>query len=103
MEFGESLISLLPVDSIAQARKQLRELGVRVIRLGTLLERMSYDQEILIVEAGKPVEFIFRKQRHDAPQLGHCDARFDGRDRNVSRSDGARRWSCRATLCSAIG
>lgn len=59
MEFGESLISLLPVDSIAQARKQLRELGVRVIRLGTLLERMSYDQEILIVEAGKPVEFIF--------------------------------------------
>lgn len=59
MEFGESLISMLPVDSIPVARKQLRELGVRVIRLGTLLERMSYDQEILIVEAGKPVEFIF--------------------------------------------
>lgn len=59
MEFGESLISLLPVESIPSARKQLRELGVRVIRLGTLLERMSYDQEILIVEAGKPVEFIF--------------------------------------------
>lgn len=59
MEFGESLISLLPVESMPPARKKLRELGVRVIRLGTLLERMSYDQEILIVEAGKPVEFIF--------------------------------------------
>jgi putative heme-binding domain-containing protein len=59
MEFGESLISLLPIDSIPPARRQLRELGVRVIRLGTLLERMSYDQEILVVEAGKPVEFIF--------------------------------------------
>lgn len=59
MEFGESLVAMLPADQVAAARKQLRELGVRVIRLGTLLERMSYDQEVLVVEAGKPIEFVF--------------------------------------------
>jgi putative heme-binding domain-containing protein len=32
---------------------------VRVIRLGTLPERMAYDKEIIAVKAGKPVEFLF--------------------------------------------
>jgi putative heme-binding domain-containing protein len=34
-------------------------LGVRVVRIGTLFERMSYDKDVLALRAGKPVEFIF--------------------------------------------
>jgi putative heme-binding domain-containing protein len=37
----------------------LADLAVRVLRVGTLPERMAYDQETLVVQAGKPVEFIF--------------------------------------------
>src|SRR5262249_51450433 len=40
-------------------RKELGELGVRVIRLGTVPDQMLYDKERLVVRAGKPVEIIF--------------------------------------------
>ena len=40
-------------------RASWRELGVRVIRIGTLLEQMSYDKDVIVVQAGKPVEFLF--------------------------------------------
>ena len=43
----------------AGLRGELSELGVRVIRVGTLFERMSYDQDVIAVRAGKPVEFVF--------------------------------------------
>ena len=58
-EFVDSLSSLLPADEAKKARAELGELGVRVIRINTLPERMSYDKEIMVVKAGKPVEFIF--------------------------------------------
>jgi putative heme-binding domain-containing protein len=58
IEFTESLASLLPDDQARKVRAELGELGVRVIRLGTLLERMAYDKETLVVKAGKPVEII---------------------------------------------
>ncbi len=41
------------------ARKELAEIGVRVIRVGTLFDQMSFDKERLVVQAGKPVEFVF--------------------------------------------
>lgn len=59
LEMGDHLVGLLPDADRLAARKRLRELGVRVVRLGTLLERMAYDQEVLVVEAGKPIEFLF--------------------------------------------
>jgi len=59
MQFAESLAGLLPSDKARLARAQLGELGVRVVRLGTLFERMSYDQDVLAVKVGKPVEFVF--------------------------------------------
>ena len=40
-------------------RAELGELGVRVIRIGTLFERMAYDKDMIAVRAGKPVEFVF--------------------------------------------
>ena len=59
MEFAHTLASLLPADEARQARAELGELGVRVIKVGTLFERMSYDQDVIAVRAGKPVEFVF--------------------------------------------
>jgi putative heme-binding domain-containing protein len=58
-ELAHALAALLPAGEAKQVRSELEELGVRVIRIGTLLERMSYDKEIIAVKAGKPVEFIF--------------------------------------------
>jgi putative heme-binding domain-containing protein len=58
LQLADALTSLVPADQAKGYRAQLRELGVRVIRLGTLPERMSYDQEVLVVQAGKPVEFL---------------------------------------------
>ncbi len=59
MELGDSLAGLLPADEAKLARSRLGELGVRVIRVGTLFERMSYDKDVIAVRAGKPVEFVF--------------------------------------------
>ncbi len=59
IQLAESLAALLPADDARRYRAELRELGVRVIRLGTLPERMSYDQEVIAVEAGRPVEIVF--------------------------------------------
>jgi len=58
IEFTESLAALLNDDQARKVRAELGELGVRVIRLGTLLERMNYDKETLVVKAGKQVEII---------------------------------------------
>jgi putative heme-binding domain-containing protein len=59
LELADGLASLLPVDQGRAVRQQLRELGVRVVRVGTLPERMAYDKDVLAVAAGKPVEFVF--------------------------------------------
>lgn len=57
--FAEGLAALLPSDRGKQIRAELGELGVRVVRIGTLLERMSYDKDVVVVRAGKPVEIVF--------------------------------------------
>jgi putative heme-binding domain-containing protein len=59
LEFGHALAGLLPSDAAREARAKLGELGVRVVRVGTLFERMSYDKDAIAVGAGKPVEFVF--------------------------------------------
>lgn len=58
LEFAEALSTLLPVDQAKSVRAQLGELGVRVIRLGTIFEKMSFDKDVVVVKAGKPVEFV---------------------------------------------
>lgn len=60
MELSDNLASLLPVEQARSVRSQLRDLGVRVIRIGTLPERMAYDKELIAVAAGKPVEFVLQ-------------------------------------------
>src|SRR5262249_9397579 len=56
LQLADSLATLLPVPEARQVRKQLGELGVRVIRLGTVPDQMIYDKDRFAVRAGKPVE-----------------------------------------------
>ncbi len=58
-EFADALATLLPADRAKKVRATLGELGVRVIRLGTVFERMSFDKDVLVLQVGKPVEFVF--------------------------------------------
>lgn len=59
LQLGDSLASLLPTDRAKEFRSRLGELGVRVIRLGTIPHRMSYDREQFVVAAGRPMEIVF--------------------------------------------
>jgi putative heme-binding domain-containing protein len=59
MEFADALASLLPAEQAKGVRLELRELGVRVVRIGTVFEKMAYDKDAIAVRAGKPVEFVF--------------------------------------------
>jgi putative heme-binding domain-containing protein len=59
LELAHALSTQLPAADAKLARAELNELGVRVIRIGTLFERMSYDKDVVAVRAGKPFEFIF--------------------------------------------
>jgi putative heme-binding domain-containing protein len=59
MQLADSLASLLPLNEAKRVRKELSELGVRVIRMGTVVEQMRYDKERVAVRAGKPVEVLF--------------------------------------------
>lgn len=59
LEFADTLSTLLPANRGKAIRKELSQLGVRVIRIGTLPERMAYDKDVIAIEAGRPVEFIF--------------------------------------------
>ncbi len=59
LQLADSAASLLPADQASRVRQQLGELGVRVIRIATVPHRMVYDQDTMVVQADKPVEFIF--------------------------------------------
>ncbi|MEZ6108385.1 MAG: hypothetical protein R3B96_20385 [Pirellulaceae bacterium] len=59
MQLTEAAAELLPADQAREARKALRDIGVRMLRLSTVPHRMAYDQELLVVQAGKPVELVF--------------------------------------------
>jgi putative heme-binding domain-containing protein len=59
LELADTLAALLPPDRAKQVRAQLGELGVRMIRIGTIFERMAYDKDVIAVRAGKPIEFLF--------------------------------------------
>jgi putative heme-binding domain-containing protein len=59
LQLADSLASLLPLDEAKKVRKELGELGVRIIRLATVPEQMLYNKERLVVKAGKPVEILF--------------------------------------------
>jgi len=57
-QFAETLTTLLPPAEGKARRAELADLGVRVVRIGTVYERMAYDRETVAVQAGKPVLFV---------------------------------------------
>jgi len=59
VQFATDLASLLPAEQGKAMNKVLRSLGVRVIVIRTLHEQMLYDKQLIVVEAGKPVEILF--------------------------------------------
>ena len=77
-------------DQAKAVRKELGELGVRVIRLGTVLDQMLFDKERLVVQAGKPVEFVFENTDMMPHNFVIDAARRAGGDRPAGRGDGHR-------------
>ena len=59
LQLADSLTRLLPSETARPIRRELRTLGVRKLRLGTVPHRMAYDEDRLVVEAGKAVEIVF--------------------------------------------
>jgi putative heme-binding domain-containing protein len=59
LQFASALTTLLPANTAVPLRKELRQLGVPVLRLGTVPDQMLFDQERLVVQAGKPVQIVF--------------------------------------------
>lgn len=64
IDLSKSLAPRLPRDAGAALLERLDNLDVRVIAIGTVPSRMIYDKEILVVQAGKPVEFRFSNSDH---------------------------------------
>jgi hypothetical protein len=58
IQFGERLAAKLPGESGRSVRRDLRALGVRVVRIQTLPEKLSFDVRWFVVEAGKPVQIV---------------------------------------------
>jgi putative heme-binding domain-containing protein len=59
LQLADALASRLPPEQAQPIRRELRGLGVRKLRLGTVPHRMVYDQDRLVVEAGKRAEIVF--------------------------------------------
>ena len=59
LQLGDALASALPADQARQVRRQLGELGIRVVRIGTVVDQMLFDKERIVVKAGAPVEIVF--------------------------------------------
>lgn len=64
IELAKTLLPRLPADAGKALLDRLENLDVRVIAVGTVPARMIYDKEVLVVEAGKPVEFRFSNSDH---------------------------------------
>ena len=58
IQFGEKLAAKLPDDPKRAVRRDLRALGVQVVRIQALPEKLSFDVKWFAVEAGKPVQIV---------------------------------------------
>jgi putative heme-binding domain-containing protein len=59
MRLADGLAALLPKDQAKAVRRELGELGVRSLRVGTVTDQMLFDKERLAVARGKPAEIVF--------------------------------------------
>ncbi len=56
---ARKLAKQLPAPQAAEIELRLKNADVRVIAIGTVQERMIYDRDKVVVQAGRPVEFRF--------------------------------------------
>ncbi len=58
VQFAERLAGALPVETGRAVRRDLRALGVRVVRIESVFEQVRFDLNWFAVEAGKPVQIV---------------------------------------------
>jgi azurin/DNA-binding transcriptional ArsR family regulator len=58
IHLAERLTDALPEDSKRAVKRELRGLGVQVVRIQTVPEEMTYDLKWFVVEAGKSVQIV---------------------------------------------
>jgi uncharacterized cupredoxin-like copper-binding protein len=58
IQFGERLAARIGGDAAKAIRRDLRALGVHVVKIQTLPEKLSFDLRWFAVEAGKPVQIV---------------------------------------------
>ncbi len=58
VQFGERLSAKLPGDTGTALRRDLRALGVQVVRIQAIPEKLTFDLRWFAVEAGKPVQIV---------------------------------------------
>jgi azurin len=59
LHLGERLAALLPDGPRLSVRRDLRALGVQVVRIQSVPEQMLFDRQWFAVQAGKPVQIVF--------------------------------------------
>lgn len=63
MQLVDRLMTKIPAASAQDLRARLREITVRVVKIGTVEEEMRYDVPYFAVEAGRPLQILL--QNHD--------------------------------------
>jgi uncharacterized cupredoxin-like copper-binding protein len=58
VQFAERLSAKLPGDTGTALRRDLRALGVQVVRIQAIPEKLTFDLRWFAVEAGKPVQIV---------------------------------------------
>jgi azurin len=58
IQFGEKLAAKLPDEPRRIVRRDLRALGVQVVRIQAIPEKLSFDVRWFVVEAGKAVQIV---------------------------------------------
>ncbi|MGB2712867.1 MAG: plastocyanin/azurin family copper-binding protein [Vicinamibacterales bacterium] len=58
IHLAERLTDALPDESKRAVKRDLRSLGVQVVRIQAVPEEMTYDLKWFVVEAGKPVQIV---------------------------------------------
>ena len=59
LHLADSLAAALPDEPRRAVRRDLRALGVQVVRIEAVPEQMMFDLRWFVVEAGKPVQIVF--------------------------------------------
>jgi azurin/DNA-binding transcriptional ArsR family regulator len=58
IQLGEKLADGLSGEAARAVRRDLRALGVQIVRIGTIPEQMTFDLKWFAVQAGKPVQIV---------------------------------------------